>query len=366
MDDTVFELASMQVAVGAPRDGQVVVSAGQTPLIITANRGRGRVTVLMFSPEREPFRPWKNLPAFWTRLLDVPANWGVNGGQQGGWSSDGIFGAMIDTRQVHKLPVEWLLLLLLVYLVVIGPLDQYWLKKIRRPMLTWITFPCYVVMFSLVIYFIGYKLLAGESEWNEIHLVDVMLKGDHAELRGRTYSSVYSPANQRYILESQQKYATFRSEFAGTWSGGQSGEKANVLLTGDNFKAEIFVPVWTSQLFVSDWWQSAPLPLSVAITNEGNGWRVKAENKTDRKLTNAQIAIEGRIASLGEFAAGEARSILIAKDQSTDLRGFVATHGSGFQNAVQSRQHAFGSSESGRLDDLPNGTVAASFPAEWR
>ena len=53
----------------------------------------------------------------------------------GGWSVDGIFGAMIDSRQVHKLPVGWLLLLLLVYLVVIGPLDQYWLKRIGKPML---------------------------------------------------------------------------------------------------------------------------------------------------------------------------------------------------------------------------------------
>jgi len=26
---------------------------------------------------------------------------------------------------------------------------------------------------------------------------------------------------------------------------------------GDSFKAEIFVPVWTSQLFISDWCQPA-------------------------------------------------------------------------------------------------------------
>ena len=54
---------------------------------------------------------------------------------------------MIDSRQVRKLPVEWLLLLLVVYLIVIGPFDQWWLKKINRQMLTWITFPTYVVLF---------------------------------------------------------------------------------------------------------------------------------------------------------------------------------------------------------------------------
>src|SRR5258706_192600 len=142
--------------------------------------------------------------------------------QQSGRSSDGIFGAMLDSRQVHKLPIEWLLLLLIVYLVVIGPLDQFWLKRINRPMLTWITFPCYVVLFSLLIYFIGYKLRAGESEWNELHLVDVLLNGEAAELRGHTYASVYSPANQKYILESQQQFATLRGEFLAGYAGGQS------------------------------------------------------------------------------------------------------------------------------------------------
>src|SRR4029077_1668903 len=111
-------------------------------------------------------------------------------------SADGIFGAMIDSRQVHKLPASWLLLLLVIYLIVIGPLDQFWLKRIGRPMLTWITFPCYVVLFSLLIYFIGYQLRRGESEWNELNLVDVLQDGERAELRGRTYASVYSPANQ--------------------------------------------------------------------------------------------------------------------------------------------------------------------------
>ena len=79
-------------------------------------------------------------------------------------SLDSAFGAMIDSKQVRKLPVGWLLLLLLAYLAVIGPLDHYWLKKLNKQMLTWLTFPAYVALFSLLIYLIGYKLRAGESE----------------------------------------------------------------------------------------------------------------------------------------------------------------------------------------------------------
>ena len=361
--DSNFELAEMQVAVGTLRDGQVVQDAEDTPLIITANRGRGRITVLMFSPEREPFRSWKNMPTFWSKLADVPGNLFVSSdyGYRGEVGSDGVFGAMIDTRQVHKLPVEWLLLLLIVYLVVIGPLDQFWLKKIGKPMLTWITFPCYVVMFSLLIYFIGYKLRAGESEWNELHLVDVFATGENAQLRGRTYASIYAPSNQRYEVEGDEKYATLRGEYVPTYGANQSSEKANVVQNGDTFKAEIFVPVWTSQLFITDWWQPAAVPLAVTVTSQGEGWQVKAENRTEHKLTNAKIAIEGYLMELGDIPAKETKVFSVARGNAMTLRDFVATHGQTFSMAAHSRQRSFGGSESGQIGDMPNSTVAASF-----
>jgi hypothetical protein len=362
--DSNFELAEIQVAVGTVRDGQVLQDAEDTPLMISANRGRGRITVLMFSPEREPFRSWKNLPTFWSKLAEVPGDLYASSdyGYRGEVGSDGIFGAMIDTRQVHKLPVEWLLLLLIVYLVVIGPLDQFWLKKIGKPMLTWITFPCYVVMFSLLIYFIGYKLRAGESEWNEFHMVDVFVNGDNAQLRGRTYASIYAPSNQRYEVEGDEKYATLRGEYVPTYGANQSTEKANVMQYGDTFKAEIFVPVWTSQLFISDWWQPATAPLAVSVTPQGEtGWQVKAENRTENKLTNAKLAIEGYLIELGEIPAKQTKIFKVARGQSMTLKDFVATHGQNFSMAAHSRQRSFGGSESGQIGDMPNSTVAASF-----
>ena len=362
-DDPAFEAAPLQVAVGAIRDGGTVVSAGDTPLIVTAHRGRGRITALLFSPEREPFRSWKNLPTFWAKMTEVPGNWYLSNayGPQSGWSSDGIFGAMIDSRQVHKLPVGWLLLLLVVYLVIIGPLDQYWLKRIGKPMLTWITFPCYVVLFSLLIYFIGYKLRAGESEWSELHLVDVLLSGDHAQLRGQTYSSVYSPANQKYAVESRQQFATLRGEFAGRFSGGTPTEKMNVLVEGDSFRGEVFVPVWTSQLLVSDWWQPSSVPLYATVEPKDDGWQVNLDNRTERNLTSARLVIDGYVMELGEIPAKATKTFTVSKEKGTPLRRFVMNYGSTFQNAVQMRQRTFGGGESWQIGDLPNSSAAASF-----
>ena len=119
--------------------------------------GLGQVSVLGFNPEREPFKSWTNRAWFWARLAKVPAAWfEKEAPQQYGRSSiDGVYGAMLDSRQVSKLPIIWLLLLLAAYLVIIGPVDRIWLKRINKQMLTWLTFPAYVAIFSLLIYFIG-------------------------------------------------------------------------------------------------------------------------------------------------------------------------------------------------------------------
>ncbi len=365
-DDPAFELADLQVLSAAtplPPDAHVVVSAGGTPLIVRANRGEGKVTLLLFSPEREPFKSWKNLQTFWSKLAEVPGNLYVSSDTYGGYgqSADGIFGAMIDSRQVHKLPYVWLLLLLLVYLVVIGPFDQFWLKRIRKPMLTWITFPCYVVAFSLLIYFIGYKLRAGDTEWNELHVVDVLRQGDHSQLHGRTYVSIYSPANARYAVSGPQPYATLRGEFAGV-TGGQGGERVAVSQNGDSYKADLFVPVWTSQLYVSDWWQPAALPLNVSVVPQGGGWwQVTVQNQTDHPLTQSQLVIQGRIMPLGEVPARQSKTFSVGATQGQMLRDFVQRYGGQFGSAVQERQSAFGRTGGGQIGDWPDASMAASF-----
>jgi len=147
---------------------------------------------------------------------------------------------------LHLSLVGWLLLLLVVYLVVIGPLDRIWLKKIGKPMLTWITFPSYVVLFSLLIYFIGYQLRSGEMEWNELHVVDVSPHGERADLRGRVFCSAYSPANAKYNVASEQNFSTLRGEVG--QGGAQEVSKAMVEQRGNGFVAQLDVPVWTSAL----------------------------------------------------------------------------------------------------------------------
>lgn len=365
--DAAFEAAEIRVATGTRRDGKVLIAVGDLPLVVTANRDLGRITLLNFSPEREPFKSWKNLATFWTKLVEVPLELYTSADYYPGYGlgADGLFGAMIDSRQVHKLPVGWLLILLLVYLIVIGPVDRIWLKKINRPMLTWITFPCYVLFFSGLIYVIGYKLRSGESEYSELHVVDVLPNGERAELRGRTYASIYSPANAKYPMHSEMKFATLRGEYLAS-RGGETSEKGTLTHTGDNFKAEVFVPVWTSQLYLSDWWNSGALPLTASLRPITGGWSLSVENLSGKPISAARLAVGDIIYDVGAIEAGQKK--VLALTQSTtnthELQSFVQGFLNQYHNAVQQRQYAFGRRDSGKIDDAATASVVASLLGE--
>jgi hypothetical protein len=366
--DANFEGQDFPIAKAEPRDGVVHLEIDGSPLIIAAPRGRGIITALAFSPEREPFRNWKLRPWFWAHMMRLARSKPPPPPQAsfGGHPIDGVFGSMIDSKQVRKLPVHWLLLLLVIYLLVIGPFDQWWLKKINRQMLTWITFPCYVVLFSVLIYWIGFMLRAGETEWNELHLVDVHQRGDRAELRGRTYASIYSPSNKQYGLAGVQPTATLRGEYSGSHMGASDTSRATVTHQGDGYDADVYVPVWTSQLYVNDWWQSGEPPVKAALERKGFRLEGNVSNLLDRQLQEVHLVYNSKIHTLGPLNAGESKTISLDLNVGQSLRSFVQSHAGRFVSVINQRRQAFGSSRRSRISNIPASVIAASFNQQLR
>ena len=363
-DDPAFQNAEMPVATGSVKDGFPLVLANNVPLMVQAARGRGKVTVLTFSPEREPFRGWKGRSYFWAKLAGIDGEHFTSMehyNSYGGWSIDGVFGALIDSRQIKKLPVTWLLLLLVVYLVVIGPFDQWWLKKINKQMLTWITFPTYVVLFSLLIYFIGYKLRAGETEWNELNIVDVLPRGDKVDLRGRTYISIYSSSNARYPLVGQDGHATIRGEMMDFRSGGREASKARVVHQGNSFKADVDVAVWTSSLYSNEWFVTNDIPFVASVSEAGTEWVVDVENFLNKPLAQVRVVIATKIFDLGEVPAGQKKTFRVDDRKGSPLPAFVQEHGQFFQRAVELRSNPLGDTASGHIEDRALTATVASF-----
>ena len=347
------------------KDGKTLMSFDGETLIANANRGLGQVTILGFNPEREPIRSWENRAWLWARLADIDSEWFVSEKpprDYGRMNVDGLYGMMIDSRQVSKLPVIWLILLLITYLVIIGPVDRIWLKRINKQMLTWLTFPIYVIFFSFLIYYIGYRLRAGQLEINELHIVDV-LPGDQVALRGRSYASIYSPSNKDYLMGGSLALGAFRNE-SSSFSNGAGNQPLLIGLSPGKLEAKARVPIWTSRLFSSEWVSGSEVNIQASVTKQNNDTcQLEILNGLRKPIVGAAFVALQRIVydESINITPGE-RGLLELKRSDSKVRDVISGFSSNIRNSIQSRNRAFGNAELSRMDLGLMNIVTGSFP----
>ena len=347
------------------KDGKTLMSFDGETLIANANRGLGQVTILGFNPEREPIRSWENRAWLWARLADIDSEWFVSEKpprDYGRMNVDGLYGMMIDSRQVSKLPVIWLILLLITYLVIIGPVDRIWLKRINKQMLTWLTFPIYVIFFSFLIYYIGYRLRAGQLEINELHIVDV-LPGDQVALRGRSYASIYSPSNKDYLMGGSLTLGAFRNE-SSSFSNGAGNQPLLIGLSPGKLEAKARVPIWTSRLFSSEWVSGSEVNIQASVMKQNNDtYQLEILNGLRKPIVGAAFVALQRIVydESINITPGE-RGLLELKRSDSKVRDVISGFSSNIRNSIQSRNRAFGNAELSRMDLGLMNIVTGSFP----
>ena len=100
---------------------------------------------------------------------------------------------------VKLIPFGWVAFFIFLYILLIGPGDYFFLKKVLKRMeLTWITFPAIVVTVSLVAYYAAYLLKGNDLLVNKIDVVDIDQAAGLA--RGNSWISLFSPQNRDYTI----------------------------------------------------------------------------------------------------------------------------------------------------------------------
>jgi hypothetical protein len=203
------------------KDLDVLIWLGkqEQPLILRAPHGRGQVMLVAFDLDQPPFSGWASQSFFWQKLLkqahfltqdkgrDNPQQPGlvVRGGP--GMSYDESSNELAANLQrglehfgdVPVISFGWVALFILVYIIIVGPLDYLFLKKVvKRLELTWITFPTVVLVVSAVAYFAAYALKGNDLKINKIDLVDIDLANQKAY--GDTWFTLFSPRIQLYTV----------------------------------------------------------------------------------------------------------------------------------------------------------------------
>lgn len=203
------------------------------PVVVQASAGLGRVILVGLDLEREPFTDWAGQAKFWQKLnaelrgasqaernaaVNNPNFGAMNGMGMPAWDPTGtdVTSVMVQRlesfTEVPVISFGWVALFILVYILVVGPLDYFFLKKVvKRLELTWITFPAVVIAVSALAYVSAYYLKGNDLRINKVDLVDVVAEpadpdaggapgARGARAYGSTWFTVFSPRIQNYTI----------------------------------------------------------------------------------------------------------------------------------------------------------------------
>jgi hypothetical protein len=174
------------------------------PLIVDAPCGLGRVLLVAFDLDNRPFTSWPGQEQTWHALREemVPGL-KPSGSSQSSSSQDELLRHMrsgVETfGEVPTVSFGWVALFIVVYIVIVGPLDYLVLAKVfKRLELTWVTFPAVVLTLSIGAYFGAYALKGDKRRFNKTDVVEIDLQSGQAY--GTSWFAIFSPRIENYTV----------------------------------------------------------------------------------------------------------------------------------------------------------------------
>ncbi|MER3418277.1 MAG: hypothetical protein C4343_04035 [Chloroflexota bacterium] len=203
--------ATVPALAGPSLRGRALARVGDQVVVGEASYGAGTVTLVGFDPTVSPIADLPEIGGFWNRLLQ-----GRGGGALRFADDSQLVAALTYLPALALPPISGLIVLLVGYIVLVGPLNYLVLRRLDRREWAWVTMPLLIVAFAAAAYGYGAVLRGSDVIINEVGIAT----GTAGTTDGRavTYVGVFSPSRGTYdlTLPGGQLVAPPRSELFGT------------------------------------------------------------------------------------------------------------------------------------------------------
>ena len=320
--ESVDDLPALATAVGEPfRDpgpyviansslarGELLFHQDGLPILARQPQGRGAVYFLALDPALAPLQDWDGSELFWAGIAaQVPDQslWGA--GPQNGYAAKNAAASLPSV----SLPSAWQLGgLLLVYIVVIGPVNYWFLKRRNKLERAWLTIPVLVLVFSGIAYLVGFQIRGTTALVNQMAVAYSAVDSEYA----RVYSllGLFSPQRSTHdlIFENGALARPFGSNFGPDLGG--NGRINSIQYGSDVTITGIRLDTAETQTFTA---QNSVPAINVsgeAALNLKDGsltLDVTVQNNSETLLQTASLLFGSTAIELGDLAAGQAKTI---------------------------------------------------------
>lgn len=264
------------------------------PTVLRFPYGLGQIVLVTLDLDRPPLSDWSQRTKLVTRLLAAsPAAREENIGERQlgqlthlGFDDLGgqLRGALDQFAKVPLFRFSWVAGILVLYILLIGPADYFFLRHFTRRMeLTWVTLPIVVLAFCGTAALLAQSWKGDARRLNQVDLVDIDMESGLA--RGTSWVHLYTPRTEEFDLmyEARPPFSSEPAATLFTWQGlpgkglgGMDGSSSAALfsrpysiLSGVDdggaapARLEDFpVQVSSTKSMSARWWTKADLPRS--------------------------------------------------------------------------------------------------------
>ncbi|MES2459538.1 MAG: hypothetical protein V4671_03085 [Armatimonadota bacterium] len=232
------------------------------------------------------------------------------------YSSESLWQSVIRAPGLKAPPASAIALFLLVYLLLLVPINYIILKRLDRREWTWATVPILVTLFSVGAYGFGYALKGTQMLQNTITLCEMGPNRGDAVVTASI--GVFSPRQAKYDLSTPIKDASF-------WSPQNSGRyrqsaqeygPLDVAMAGDTSRDSAVhirnadISMWAMRVFAARSYQ-IKLGNGIAANLVQNGTELSGTvtNNTTRPLEQGTLTFGGGRTDIGSLAPGEKKTV---------------------------------------------------------
>jgi len=198
-------------------------------------------------------------------------------------------------KGIRPLSIWWVILLLTILAVLLGPLDYIFLKRKDKLPLTWVTCTFWIVAFTVGAYYGVQFLRSGDMELRVVSVTDGIDNGGVAW--STDYCGLFAPKSDEYRfkdLTDEQWWSGIAPTQQQIWSYRPETGSRKIYCTqedGKNWPTSLPINIWTIQCLLNEG-AVERTPLSAEVRRDGDRIVVSVSNESDTPIVSGYVLLD--------------------------------------------------------------------------
>lgn len=296
-------------------DGVVVAADESQPLVVVGRRGKGAVFMLALSLAQRPLRGWSGTDRLWLRILSYvrppQAAYVSYFGSQAGWGRMPrevlIRGGSLSGTDSRRLLIG-----LLLFTVVVGPLNLLVFSRLGRRELTLLTTPLLAVLATAGALVYASHHRQGDVVVNQVSIVQTWDGAGVGPVHSFVGVFALHPQRYRLAVPSNSLVADATQWYAPRGQFGRLSPAAQILETGEPQLQGIDLQPGDLSSFSIDGHVNLPGRIDSTVTLRGNRLGGRVVNGLPSTVRSAALIAGGSVEPLGDLRPGASHAVSLS------------------------------------------------------